>query len=170
MVKDIEYYMSLPYKIETEKLRPADGGGFRMFMPELGSFVVQGDGETLDDAWAMLKEVQKEIIGLWLARGQEVPEPDSIKRYSGKIALRISPDLHKKLVSQAKQNNTSLNHYISQALEAYTSVEWLVKCFNEQAPYSCSMQKYTTPNKKSPVMRQEISVEEKGPIQWQNVA
>lgn len=170
MAKDIEYYMGLPYKIETEVLSPADGGGFRMFMPELGSFVVQGDGETLDDAWAMLKEVQREIIGLWLARGQEVPEPDSIKRCSGKIALRVSPDLHKKLISLAKQNNTSLNHYISQALEAYTSVEWLTKYFNEQASRALSLQNYTTPNKKSSVVRQEISVAEKGTIQWQNVA
>ena len=69
----------------------------------------------------MLKEVQRDVIGLWLERGQEVPLPEAVKHYSGRIALRVSPNLHRRMASLARQNNMSLNHYISQALEVYTS-------------------------------------------------
>ncbi len=129
MVKDVEYYMALPYKVETEALSPEDGGGFRMFMPELGSAVVLGDGETPDEAWAMLKDVQREMIELWLSRGVEIPEPESMRHYSGRIALRVSPQLHRTLSGNAKRNHTSLNQYISQALESYTTATWLTDQF-----------------------------------------
>ncbi|WP_418565335.1 toxin-antitoxin system HicB family antitoxin [Pyramidobacter piscolens] len=125
MDKDLSYYLSLPYRIETEELSAQDGGGFMMCMPELGRAVVLGDGDTLDEAFKMLKEVQREMLELWLKDGVEIPEPESINRYSGKIALRVSPTLHKKLAENAKRSHISVNQYIFQALEAYTSVGWL---------------------------------------------
>ena len=126
MVKDVEYYMNLPYKVETTALPPEDGGGFMMTMPELGSAAVLGDGETPNEAWKMLKEVQREVISLMLARGVDVPEPEALRHYSGKIALRISPQLHRNLSGNAKRAHTSLNQYISQALECYTTADWLI--------------------------------------------
>lgn len=125
MDKDLSYYLGLPYRIETEELSVQDGGGFMMCMPELGRAVVLGDGDTLDEAFKMLKEVQREVLELWLKEGVEIPEPDSINKYSGKIALRVPPGLHKKLAENAKRAHISTNQYISQALEAYTSVGWL---------------------------------------------
>ena len=81
--RDIEYYMRLPYKIEFSVLSPEDGGGFMMCMPELGRFAVLGDGETPNDAWKMLKEVQRKVISIMLKEGIDVPEPDPSRFWAG---------------------------------------------------------------------------------------
>lgn len=44
--------------------------------------------------------------------GQEPEKP-----FSGNIHLRLQPDLHSKLVSEAKSHNLSLNSYINQTLQ-----------------------------------------------------
>ena len=118
--------MNLPYKVEATALSPEDGGGYMMCMPELGSAAVLGDGETPDEAWKMLKDVQREVIGLMLERGVDIPEPEALRHYSGKIALRVSPQLHRTLSGNARRNHTSLNQYISQALDCYTSANWIL--------------------------------------------
>lgn len=42
------------------------------------------------------------------------------KPYSGNVALRIPPDLHRKVVSVAKRKRESVNSFLVKAIESYT--------------------------------------------------
>jgi predicted HicB family RNase H-like nuclease len=42
------------------------------------------------------------------------------KPYSGKILLRISPDLHREIVYAAKKKKESVNSFIAKAVESYS--------------------------------------------------
>jgi len=50
------------------------------------------------------------------AENQRDPE----KPYSGKIAVRITPELHREITYAARKKHESVNTYIAEALEAYT--------------------------------------------------
>lgn len=50
---------------------------------------------------------------------EEIPEPLSIKKYSGKFVVRISPDKHRDISMKALEQGVSLNHYVSTKLSAF---------------------------------------------------
>ncbi len=47
---------------------------------------------------------------------EKIPEPLSIRHYSGKIHVRIPPEVHMKLAIEAEEENISLNRLISSKL------------------------------------------------------
>lgn len=73
-------------------------------------------GDTREEA---LKEIKIAISG-WLKTAKkskiEIPVPFSRRKYSGKLTLRITPGMHRKIEMAAKQAGTSLNRYIAQKL------------------------------------------------------
>jgi predicted HicB family RNase H-like nuclease len=48
--------------------------------------------------------------------GESVPEPISVKRYSGKFVLRIPPEMHRNLALEAAEAGISLNRLASDKL------------------------------------------------------
>ena len=50
------------------------------------------------------------------ALGEEAPIPLGQKRYSGKIALRMTPEQHRLLAMEAAAQDVSLNHLITSRL------------------------------------------------------
>lgn len=50
-----------------------------------------------------------EVVADLLDAGEEVPEPLSLRHYSGKFQLRTSPQLHASLVREALRDGISLN-------------------------------------------------------------
>ncbi|UYM14692.1 type II toxin-antitoxin system HicB family antitoxin [Endozoicomonas euniceicola] len=50
------------------------------------------------------------------AASEEVPQPFSIRHYSGKLSVRITPETHRMLVIQAAESGVSLNRYIASKL------------------------------------------------------
>lgn len=50
--------------------------------------------------------------------GEQIPEPLSMRHYSGKFQLRVGKDLHRKLAIEAAENNSSLNQYVVKKLAA----------------------------------------------------
>ena len=48
--------------------------------------------------------------------GEPIPEPLSDRVYSGKILLRTTPELHRKLAVQAAEAKVSLNRYLNSHL------------------------------------------------------
>jgi len=50
------------------------------------------------------------------ANGEKIPEPIATKKYSGKFQLRIAPELHRRLATEAAEANMSLNRYIGDKL------------------------------------------------------
>lgn len=62
--------------------------------------------ESLDIA---IKSMKKE--------GLPIPPVDKKPKFSGKVLLRLKPQLHEKLYRQAQANQTSLNKYIESRLQ-----------------------------------------------------
>jgi predicted RNase H-like HicB family nuclease len=125
MKKDIEYYMGLPYKVELHHVKPSEGGGFILEIPELGRLSTNAWGATLDEAYTMLEEVKRANIEDMLAQRLEIPEPQVEKIYSGRVNLRMSPSLHRALADLAGQEGISLNATINNLLHQGTTLTLL---------------------------------------------
>ena len=107
MKKDLNYYMSLPYKIVIES--DEEDGGFVASCPELRGCVTCA--ETQIDALRMLEDAKEAWLQACIEDQIEIPEPIRLNDYSGQFKLRIPKSLHKKLVAQALEEGVSMNHY-----------------------------------------------------------
>lgn len=106
MTKDIQYYLSLPYRVT---LYPSDEGGYAVEIPELPGCISQG--ETVEDAINMIQDAKICWLESALEDGIEIPEP-APQEYSGKLNIRIPKSLHRTLAEKAKEEGTSLNQLI----------------------------------------------------------
>lgn len=103
--KDLAYYLKLPYRIVLE---PDPTGGYVVSVPELPGCISQG--ETVQEAMAMIEDAKAAWISTALEDGYPVPEPD--EGYSGKLVLRMPKSLHRALTEQARREGVSLNQLI----------------------------------------------------------
>jgi predicted HicB family RNase H-like nuclease len=69
-----------------------------------------------DAAMRELREVVAFAIQDCEAQGEDYPQPNSLKEYSGKLVVRMAPALHRELATAAKAVGASLNSYIVQRL------------------------------------------------------
>ena len=111
MVKSVEYYMNLPYTIELQ--RDPEGGWF-VQVKELPGCMSQG--ETPEEAIAMIRDAMRGWIEVSLEDGDPIPEPRPLDEYSGKFVVRVPRSLHRDLVDAAEREGVSLNQYINVAL------------------------------------------------------
>lgn len=65
-----------------------------------------------NEAFQGIQKLVAEIVSDMQEQGEEVPHPLSIKDYSGKLMLRVPPELHRELTMEAEEANISLNRYI----------------------------------------------------------
>ena len=63
-----------------------------------------------------ITELVRSVVEDMTANRESVPEPISERQYSGKFQVRITPELHRRLVIEAAEENVSLNRYISHKL------------------------------------------------------
>lgn len=104
--KDLDHYFRLPYRII---LHPDETGGYVAAIPDLPGCVSQG--ETAQEALAMLEDAKRAWIEIALEDGIPVPEPDT-EEYSGRLVVRMPRSLHRALARQAREENVSLNQLI----------------------------------------------------------
>jgi antitoxin HicB len=111
MQKTLDYYMALPYTLELQ-YDPEDAWFVRV--KELPGCMSQGD--TPEEAVAMIQEA----MGLWLEvaleDGEPIPEPRELDDYSGKFVVRVPRSLHRDLVEEAAREGVSLNQCVNVAL------------------------------------------------------
>lgn len=106
-MKTVEYYMSLPYKIE---LYPdIEEGGYAVACPELPGCL--SCGETIEDAIESIEDAKLAWITASLEDGDEIPEPSNKDDYSGQFKIRMPKSLHKKLAEHSKEEGISMNQY-----------------------------------------------------------
>ena len=76
-IKDLDYYMNLPYKIHVERFEDDDRGNphYHAWIDELGKFSCFGCGNTEEEAKKSLECDKKEMLQLYLDRGEIIPEP-----------------------------------------------------------------------------------------------
>ena len=106
--------MSLPYRIEIEPIPENRGGGNEASIPQLGKYAVCADGDTIEEALDNLQAIKKERLTAYLEGGLSIPEPEPDEdEYSGKFLTRIPKYLHRELALRARENNVSLNQFLS---------------------------------------------------------
>lgn len=117
-MKNMDYYMNLPYVTEVVELSEEDGGGVVLCHPELGRLSTNAWGETYDEARGMLVEIKRELFERCLAENLPIPEPkgEDLQEYSGKMLLRMPRSLHKAVAEAAEDEGQSINAYIVGAL------------------------------------------------------
>jgi|ERR1700722_13393528 len=112
-MKDLSYYMALPYTIV---LRRDSDGDVVARIEELRGCTAHGKSEA--EAIDNLRDMQ----ALWLEDCLEsrepvpVPEADEEPLPSGKWVQRVPRTLHKKLVKAAKDEDVSLNQLVTSML------------------------------------------------------
>lgn len=111
MEKDIEYYMKLPYRRE---LLPEAEGGWFIRIVELPGCMSQG--ETVEEANAMIEDAMRGWIEAELASGSAIPEPRQEEEFSGKFVVRVAKSLHRKIDEVAEREGVSLNQWIGTVL------------------------------------------------------
>lgn len=88
MVKrGLEYYLSLPYKIEIVPIPENEGGGYLARLPQFGKLGIVGDGETIE-------ENKKVRFQEYLDKRFKIPESE-VDNFRCKFILRIPKFLHR---------------------------------------------------------------------------
>ncbi len=120
--REVEKYMKLPYTI---KLIPEEDGTYFVEIEELPGCMSEGD--TPEEALAMIKEAMEGWIESNLERGLPIPPPNIMKKYSGKFLVRVPTSLHRKLAEAAKKEGVSLNQYVVSLLSEKLTVKEIYK-------------------------------------------
>jgi predicted HicB family RNase H-like nuclease len=68
------------------------------------------------DALRGLESLIESVVADMEASGEQPPVPLVDRVYSGKLSVRISPSLHKKVALRAAEEKVSINRLVSQAL------------------------------------------------------
>ena len=107
MMKTLEYYLSLPYRLEI--VPDPDEGGYVASYPELRGCVTCGD--TVEAVVRNAADSKREWLMAAIEDGLVIPEPSDAENYSGQFKLRIPKSLHKSLAEHSKAEGISLNQY-----------------------------------------------------------
>lgn len=73
-------------------------------------------GKTPESALKGIREVVEGVIKDMKHAGEEMPQPISGKRYSGKFMVRVPPEVHRNLAIQAAESGVSLNRIVGAKL------------------------------------------------------
>ena len=107
MIKDLNYYMGLPYRIEIVKEQ--EEGGYVLHCPELPGCITCG--ATVQEGLEMLEDAKKCWFTACLEDGDPIPEPARLEDYSGQFKLRLPKSLHKQLAQRSSEEGVSMNQY-----------------------------------------------------------
>ena len=63
-----------------------------------------------------IRKLVAEVVSEMRSSGEKVPSPISGKRYSGRFVVRVPPDIHRRLATEAAEEGISLNRLVSSKL------------------------------------------------------
>lgn len=107
--KGFDYRFNV-YQIETTE-------GLQWFVEYPDVSAVVGGGDTPEEAIAEAKDNLNAYIDYLKEEGLELPVASKYEgEYSGKVTLRMSYSLHKKVSELSEKEGVSLNSYINEAL------------------------------------------------------
>ena len=69
-------------------------------------------------AIAGVEKLVGEVVADMTANGEAVPEPLSERRYNGKVFIRTTPELHRRLTIEAAEQGVSVNQWVVQRLSS----------------------------------------------------
>jgi len=114
-MKTIDYYMSLPYRMEI--IPDVEEGGFTATYPDLPGCITCA--ETLEELVDNMGDAKKAWLTAALEDKVDIPEPSvlpDISSFSGQFKLRMPKSLHKSLAMHAKEEGISMNQYCNYLL------------------------------------------------------
>ncbi|PHR10120.1 MAG: toxin-antitoxin system HicB family antitoxin [Sulfitobacter sp.] len=76
------------------------------------SFLSEERGEALEGITDLVSEVVLDMV----EHGEKIPKPIADTHFSGKFQVRIPPEHHRVLVTEAAEQGISLNRYVSMKL------------------------------------------------------
>lgn len=106
-MRTLNDYLRLPYRMEV--IEDREEGGYTISFPELPGCITCG--ETIENALKNAEDAKKSWMEAVLEDGGTIPEPDSLKEYSGQFKLRIPKSLHRTLAEHSKREGISMNQY-----------------------------------------------------------
>ena len=119
-MKTIDYYLSLPYRMEI--VEDKTEGGYVVSFPDLPGCITCG--ETTETAIANAQDAKQAWLEAAIEDGVTINEPEDLQDYSGQFKLRIPKSLHKALAIRSKEEGISMNQYclylLSQNNAAYS--------------------------------------------------
>lgn len=83
MIKYLEYYMSLPYRIEV--VEDTEESGFAFHCPDLQGCITFAD--TIEEGFKMIENAKRSRFAACLEDGIAIPEPARLEDYSGEFKL-----------------------------------------------------------------------------------
>lgn len=80
------------------------------------------EGADPNEAITGAKEALEAILEVRLEDGLEIPEPLETRQFSGRMQLRLNPELHRRAVIRAAQENVSLNRWLAASIARSTGI------------------------------------------------
>ena len=105
MEKNLDYYLSLPYRMEV--IPDTKEGGYAFRCPELPGCITCA--ETVEDGLHMVEDAKREWLSACLEDGTTIPEPDAMDGWQ--FELRLPRSLHQRLAEQSRAEGVSMNQY-----------------------------------------------------------
>ncbi len=106
--------MDLVHQDWTIELHPYPDGSYFAGVVELPGCMTEADSAAA--AIDELDAARAAWIATELEEGREIPRPLGARRYSGKIFLRVSPHLHRRVVEMAARQGVSMSQWASELL------------------------------------------------------
>ena len=76
------------------------------------SWLASGPEEALSGIRSVVRDCVKDMA----ENGEDVPRPIATRRYSGKFMVRVPPEVHRHLATEAAESGVSLNRIASAKL------------------------------------------------------
>ena len=73
LMKNLEYYLKIPYLVEITEINEEEGGGFLASIPLLGKYAFLGEGRTVEEALANLEKTKRYLFQKYLKQGIPIP-------------------------------------------------------------------------------------------------
>ncbi|WP_018133644.1 type II toxin-antitoxin system HicB family antitoxin [Acaricomes phytoseiuli] len=74
--------------------------------------------ETSTEAFEGIQVLARDVVKDMEDAGEQVPAPFSLRPYSGRIPIRTTPEVHRRLSIEAAEQNVSLSRYIKSKIGA----------------------------------------------------
>lgn len=115
------------YKYMVVDLSERNEEGYTAIIPKFPKLYIFVD--TLEELHKVVCDSIQDEIKLYKKKGIPIPEPDwedhkykkdehkEDKKYSGRLVLRMKPQIHQRLVDLAYAEGTSLNQYLNSLIE-----------------------------------------------------
>jgi predicted HicB family RNase H-like nuclease len=118
--KNLSFYKNQRFSIIIEPLELESEKFYIAYARELGKGSCYGEGENPEKALENFYHAKDEFLDLLYSMDKPIPEPQFEEEDlpSGTINLRTSPQIHAKLIRQAKGSKCSLNAYLNQVISS----------------------------------------------------